>query len=122
MIQSAKIAPPYSQIVILDPGARVMVPDWKKDFRIISTETCIVVACLAEVDGETEFLLGDMRQVDPGSRAAFYGRLKTPGRHISLETVEGDVVLKAPTSQDETTVRIWTNKLEGPDRVVVGIE
>jgi hypothetical protein len=122
MAKSRSIAPPYSQIVIVDPRGKVDVPDWKEGALVLSTNTCIIVACFAEVDGETELTLGKMEEVDTGSEPAFEGKLKTPSRKIALETVEGDAILEARTNHEVTTVRIWANAAKQPDKVVVGIK
>ena len=122
MAQTRSYRPPYSQIVIVDPGGRAEVPDWKAGAAAVSTDTCILFACLAEIDGETEFTLGNMADVDPGSRPVFEGKLATPSRKIALETAEGDAILQAPTKQQQTTVRIWANTEKEPDKVIVGIE
>ena len=122
MAQTRSYRAPYSQIVIVDPDGRAEVPDWKAGAVAVSTDTCILFACLAEIDGETEFTSGNMADVDPGSRPAFEGKLMTPSRKIALETAEGDAILQAPTKLQQTTVRIWANTEKEPDKVIVGIE
>jgi hypothetical protein len=52
----------------------------------------------------------------------FDGVLKTPGRRIALEMVEGDPILSLPTAGAETLVRIWTNRALCPDRVRIGVD
>jgi hypothetical protein len=122
MFQSTSLRPPYSQIVILDPKARVEVPDWKKGASFVATDTCILFACLAEIDGETQFTLGSVSEVNPGFPPIFEGELKTPNHQIALETVEGDSVLGAQTNRPVTIVRIWSNRAKEPDKVIVGID
>lgn len=122
LILTTRLSPPYSQIVILDPGSKVDVPEWTKDLGVISTDTCILVACLTDIDGETEFTLGHAKEVDPGTRPTFERKLKTPTHQIALETVEGDPVLRMQTAGPEITIRIWANALREPDKIVVGIE
>jgi hypothetical protein len=123
-MKTAKYAALNAQTVVSDPGAEIEVPQWTRNMtvRLISTDTCILVGCLIDADGETEFTLGGMREVDPGHPPAFQGKLKTPTRKISLESVDGHTVLDAPVLQMETTVRIWTNHESEPDRVIVGFE
>jgi len=52
----------------------------------------------------------------------FDGVLKTPGRKIALQTVEGDGVLEVATIGDRTPIRIWANRRLGPDVVSIGID
>lgn len=88
----------------------------------VSTDSCILVGCLIDADGVTEFAMGKMHEVDPGRLPAFEGNLKTPTRRISLESVDGRTVLEAPVLHLETKVRIWTNHESEPDKVIVGFE
>ncbi len=125
MVQIKSYAPPYCQILICDPTAKVDVPEWKKGGQrvVVATDTCISCVCLPDMDGETEFVLGAgsevaMQQASP----IFEGRLKTPGRKIALETVEGDRVLEMSTPGTETRIRIWTNRQLAPDKVRVAVD
>jgi hypothetical protein len=77
MAASAKVAPPYSVVVISDSEPAELPKDME-DSCIASTSTCIVVGCRADVDGETEFVLGATSEVDPGSHPIFEGMLETP--------------------------------------------
>jgi hypothetical protein len=119
MTCSAKIAPPYSLIFIADSG-RGEIPD-RLVGSITSTDSCIVVCCLAEIDGETEFTLGETHDVDPGTYPAFHGKLKTPNYQIVLHTAEAETILQATVPRRETIVRIWVNDPRQPDRVIVGV-
>ena len=122
MVQSKKYAPPNCQILIFDPEGRyeIEVPPWR-DEGILWTDTCIVCACQADIDGETEFTVGTPEEVNPGGQPVFQGTLKTPGCWIVLETVEGNVILEAKTANQETTVLIWTNHEIMPSKVAFGI-
>src|SRR5579864_8617056 len=119
-IKSVVIAPPYSIIVVNDPNNKE-VPKWHGDPPIVSTESCIVVLCRAEVDGPTEILLGDLTEVNPGHPPQFEGTLKTPSRRIVVETAEGETVLEALTARSDTQVSIWLNRARRPNRVAIGI-
>lgn len=126
-MKTAKYAAPNCQIVVSDPDAKIEVPQWPMNsvnmaVRLIWTDTCILVGCLMDADGETEFTLGRVREVDPGRPPVFEGKLKTPTRKISLESVDGRTVLEASVPQLETKVRIWTNHESEPDNVIVGFE
>lgn len=126
-MRTARYAAPNCQIVVSDPDAKIEVPQWPMNsvnmaVRLIWTDTCILVGCLMDADGETEFMLGEIHEVDPGRLPAFEGKLKTPTRKISLESVDGHAVLEAPVPQLETTIRIWTNHKSEPDKVIVGFE
>ena len=120
-VTSARIAPPYSIVAVNDP-ANETVPEWVDDSVLMATDSCIVIACKAEVDGETEFTLGNTREVDPGDHPIFQEELKTPSRRIVVETAEGDTILETPTSQPKTKVQIWTNSSKRPGKIIIGID
>ena len=122
MTQIVTINPAYSQIVICDPTAKVQVPIWKDDLSIIATDSCILCTCYPEQDGKTEVRFGPGNQSQPDQSLKFDGKLRTPGRTIAIETVEGDPVLNMQTARTEVRVRIWTNSIQWPDKVSVGID
>ena len=72
MSQSRRIAPPNSLLFIEDiPGGEVPHP--VRGAEILATPSCVSVACLAFMDGETEIMLGLAAEVDPGGPQAFDG-------------------------------------------------
>lgn len=93
-----------------------------RDGLIAATESCIAIGCRPDADGDTEFTLGKVYEVDPGADPIFRGRLKTPTYRIALLSVHGQTILEAPVLQQITTIRVWANDLVEPDSVIVGIE
>lgn len=121
MAISLKIAPPYSIVLINDSRGGV-VPAFERDKLVMATDSCIAVTCWPEVDGKTEFIMGDARDVTPGNPPAFEGEVSTPSRRIVLETAERKTLLEMPTSQPTTKIQIWTNRTKDPDRIIIGLE
>lgn len=121
MIQVIKWAPLHSLVVINDPigGA---IPKYMLDVPVTATESCIAVCCYPEVDGETEFTLGEASEVDPGRPPTFCGRLLTPSRRVIVQTTELKTILEAPTAQTTTPVRIWAGHPEWPEKVIIGLD
>jgi hypothetical protein len=115
MANSAKLAPPYSVILIEDSGGGEIPSSIKMTTGslIASTDSCIAVGCRSYVDGDTEFTLGQTHDVDPGDHpileAIFQGKLKTPNLKIVLRSVAGRTILEASVPQQETVVRVWVN-------------
>jgi hypothetical protein len=123
MIKTTKIAPPNSQVVIVDPkGKNIKVPQWHEPQPCIYTESCILVLCYPEVDGETEIVLGNADQVDPGNTPIFDGHLLTPSRMLAIEMVGGEPVFQMPTADVRTKLRIWSDAIKWPTKIWVGIE
>ncbi len=121
-MQSARLAPPNSIILVLDTSASFETPELgPADRPVWATSTAVVVGTLAEMDGETDIILGRDREVDPGSEPSFVGRLKTPSGVVSVVTVLKDVVLSLNTGRGNTTLRIWTNDPSEPTEVRIGV-
>jgi len=120
MATSVKIAPPNSVVLVADPSDGE-IPDTMGGSLIAATNSCVAVGCRSEADGETEFTLGRTDEVDPGSRPAFEGNLKTPNRKIAVRSVLSKTILEAPVPQQHTTIRVWVNDPKEPDNVIVGI-
>jgi hypothetical protein len=120
MFTSVKIRPLNSLLVVSDPnGGTPPIP--VRGALVLSTSSCITIGCSSEQDGPTEVVLGDMNEVDPGSRPAFDGVLETPSRAVVVSTVDGDTVLQANAAEPRTHVTIWLNHDRWPDKVIVGV-
>lgn len=72
-------------------------------------------------DGDTEVTLGLAHEVNSKGRPIFDGFLETPNRKVNVETAEGDMLLQTEVPSESTRVRIWTNALREPDKIVVGL-
>jgi hypothetical protein len=118
---SIKVAPPNSMFLISD-AQRGFVPDVSRSTpAIASTDTCLAVGCLAEMDGETKITIGPTDEVDQGDRPTFDGALATPTHTVVVWTIEWKKLLEARVSSRRTRVRIWTNHPNEPDDVVIGL-
>jgi hypothetical protein len=123
MVGTVKIAPENSQVVIVDPKRRkIEVPDYQESVPFVATSSCILFYCYPEVDGETEITLGNASDVDPGTAPIFDGHLLTPSKILAIETVYGDTILRIPILDVQTKLRIWSDALKWPTKIVVGIE
>lgn len=121
MVKSVKIAPPNSLLFISDPNGGE-APDPVRGAPVLSTPSCISVACLMWQDGETEVSLGSDVKVDETRIAAFDGMLETPNRSVIVSTVEGDTVLEAHVPRTRTHVRVWVNRPREPDKVTIELQ
>jgi hypothetical protein len=121
MVRSLKVAPPNSLLFISDPDGG-KAPDPIRGALILSTPSCISVACLMWQDGETEVTVGSIREVQSSRAAVFEGTLETPNRAVVVSTVEGDTVVRVSVPETRTRVRIWVNRAREPDKVVIGLE
>jgi len=117
---TARLAPPNSLILILDPqGAEI--PATTKGELISSTETCIAVGCMSEDDGETELTLGEAKAVDPGYAPTLEKRISTPTRKLTVQSVHGVTLLETHVPSQSAAVQVWVNDAHEPDKVVIGV-
>jgi hypothetical protein len=118
---SIKVAPSNSLIGISGANKGV-VPDSIPEAGIAATESCILVACFPEVEGETEVTLGPTCEVDPGGAPAFDGHLATPNGVVKVFTVEWKPLMEAPVSTASTRIRVWKNRPRFANEVIIGVE
>jgi hypothetical protein len=116
----ARIAPPNSLLFISDVKGGA-VPDFIPGQLILSTSSSISVGCLMWQDGETDVSLGAASEVDPGENPAFDGMLDTPNQTVIVSTVERETILAASASGRHTRVRIWVNRPQEPDKIIIGL-
>jgi hypothetical protein len=121
VISSVKIAPPNSLLFISDTdGGEPALP--VLGAQILSTDSCLSIACYPWIDGETAVTLGPSREVDPGFSPAFDGELVTPTSTLVISTVDQKTILSDKVAGVRTRVRAWVNKPSMPDRVIIGFE
>jgi hypothetical protein len=122
MSASIRVAPSNSLVAISDAKKKGVVPKIGPEFGIAATESCILIPCLPEVEGQTQITLGPARDVAPGGAPVFDGYLDTPNGVVQIVTVDWKPLLKAPVSNSSTRIRIWTNRPKFPDKVMIGLE
>ena len=111
-----------NSVIFIEDGTGGTPPNSMAGSLTPSTDTCVAVGCFSAADGETEFILGDCSEVDPGTAPYFHGELKTPSLRLALRTVVGETILETPVAQVETTISVWLNDLREPDKVIIGID
>ncbi len=121
MIKKVKIAPIYGIVFVADAANRSDRPEIVGGRSIFSNESCIAIGCKADIDGETEFLLGPAEKIDLGHRAAFEGNLMTPSGRIMVTTAEMEKLLELLVVNPITSISIWTNHPTQPDKVIIGV-
>lgn len=121
MLSSRLLAPPNSMVLLLDPGCIEIPSQWSGQ-GIIATQHCVMIGCRCELDGATEFLLGDLAEMHESTAAVFEGLVNTPSKRVNLVSALNEVILEAPVSSTQTRVHIWCNDSREPDRIAIGIK
>jgi hypothetical protein len=121
MSHSITIAPVNSLIGISDIQKSV-VPEPPLPDGITATDSCILVVCFPEVEGETKITLGQASDVNPGYPPAFDGHLATPSQVVRITDVVWKPLLQTSVSSQNTRIRIWKNKVRFADEITIGVE
>lgn len=118
MAETVAIAPPNALIFISDASGGA-VPAFVPKRSVLATDTLIQVSCLPDMDGETEITLGPGTEVGLAGPPVFDGMINTPTHNLVVTTVEDQEVLSAAVPSRETRIRVWTNKTDEPDEIVI---
>jgi hypothetical protein len=86
---------------------------------VSATTTTIVVGTLASPDGPTSITLTDEEIFAKDVHVVYQGKLETPSKQISVETVCNEIILDMPTECNECQVAIWVNHDSEPDKIVI---
>ena len=114
-----KVDLPNSLLAISDTAGGIAPQGPSPSSPIAATETCVMVGCM--FDAETDIAVVQGEEDFPRDRPEYDGILSTPSRAIALWQVAWDRLCTVPVPAESTRVRIWTNKLRQPDRVVIGV-
>lgn len=120
MVSRIKLAPANSVVLVSDEGGGE-IPQSMNDQAISATNSCVAIGCMAEDDGETEFTLGTLSELERPEQPAYEGMLRTPSRRLVIRSVHGVELLGLPVEGDVTRVKIWTNDTSEPNHVVVAV-
>lgn len=116
-----RLVRPVNSLIFVSDRRGGGAPEWERNKQILSTPSCISIACYPEQDGPTEVTLGNAREVDPGSQAAFDSKLETPSRAVKVSNVAHETFLEMSVPGRTTRVRIWLNHPRWSDKVLIGL-
>ena len=114
-----RMAPPNSMFFFQDAGGGTYPEIDQRLLRIWSTESCIITATLAFMDGETELIVSD-EDAPPGA-PVFEAMLKTPSKVIEVFTSQNETLMLCEVPRDSTRVRVWTDHPSEPEHIFVAL-
>jgi hypothetical protein len=114
---SARVAPPHSLILVTTSEA----PDVPLLERVLvaSTDTCIAVGTLMELDGETEVRMIDYAPHDQSLGLALDCVLRSNEGFLAVRTTDGRELLRQGVTSASQRVRIWVSDSSEPDEIVL---
>jgi hypothetical protein len=113
------MAPPNSIFFFQDASGGKYPDIDQRYLRIWSTESCIIIACLSFMDGETELTVSD--EGTPPGAPAFEGMLKTPSKVIEVFTSENETLMLCEVASLSTRIRVWTDHPSEPEHIFVAL-
>jgi len=119
-MQSVKLAPPNSLILVMDSSARD-IPKSMSGSLVSATPSVVAIGCRAEMDGKAEVRLGHDKEVDLGIAPVFVGFLDTPTGIVSVRTVLDEEILSKSVGRRHVTLRVWANDSAEPSVIGIGV-
>jgi hypothetical protein len=119
MKKLVRMAPPNSMFFFQDSGGGKYPEIDQRLLRIWATESCVIVATLAFMDGETELIVSD--EDTPPSAPAFEAMLKTPSKVIEVFTSENETLMLCDVPNTSTRVRVWGDHPSEPEHIFVAL-
>lgn len=120
MAQVRRIAP-MNSLFFIGGGGPFPLLDFAVGEVIAAAPDGIAVGVLMCFDGETQITFGLAAETALDRPPDFDGSLNTPIRAVLVSTVEGENIFVQIGLGIETRVRIWLNRRQEPDEVVIGL-
>lgn len=89
MTLTKKLAPPNSVVLVSDVDGGE-IPKTMGGSLVSATDTCVAIGCLSEDDGETEFVLAPLSELDRADKPVYEGMLRTPKHCVVIRSVLGE--------------------------------
>lgn len=84
-----------------------------------ASRSSLIVGCLAFMDGETDLTVSTSSEDVLEDAPRFDGVIDTPSRVLQVITSHLEVLMRFDVPSHFTRVRVWTNRLREPDRILV---
>jgi hypothetical protein len=122
-----KIRAPIPNAIILfyDPGnENFMLAEWSSTKSYEATESCISVATLPDIDGETtiEILNANQTINDRNMVLAYEGPMETPTGKVSVSTSNTLDIIGVDVLSNSCLVQVWINRLMDPDHIIFVVQ
>jgi hypothetical protein len=122
-VKSVSINVPHGMLFILDPNnADVLMPECVDGELVSVTDSCISVATLVPVDGDTEVSMAFNEAAPRELIRVAYDNISVPHGRLAITTSDDGGVFEADVPVGRVTVSIWVDDLEDPSRVFVNVE
>ncbi len=119
-LRTKLITPPNIHFYISDSNIPDSAP-LGEELEIGFNGLCLTVPCRYEFEGSTELIVGKYQDVPKNDLLVFSGSIPTPSKKLLFHDFLSNELLSYPVIETTTQLRLWTDGLRLPERVVVGI-
>jgi hypothetical protein len=120
-VNKISVAPEYLSFYIAGVDD-ITVPLDHDGIGIVASGQCINVSCLYWNEGDTTITLGPFEELPTrAERPRFDGSLDTPEYRVVLSDANMPEILSMEVPGTKTRVRIWMNRPQYPDDVVIAL-
>lgn len=124
-VKSRRFFPRHPFICICDPTKVNDFPTHPSEFpgdkQIHASNTFIVVLMDTAEDFRAKVSLGPADEAGPATPPVFDRVLDTPTRSVRVATSDDRALLVQSVPERHTRIRIWGNRPEAPDEVIIGL-
>ena len=110
---------PANPCVFLSDRSGGEPPDPANTNQIKATSSCIMIACMSDVEGGSDFLVCSGEDLQPVGSPSFESELQIPACNLMLSTAQGDVLFESSWSAPSVHVRIWPNRPLWPNYIII---
>lgn len=119
MQEAITLSPPNSLILVMDHSFGEL-PIAMGGQLVSSTDSCVAVGTLSELDGATTITLADnLKGISEPRALVFDGIVQTPGLELSICNVRNEKLLTLHLSTPRVKVKIFASDESEPDNIVV---
>lgn len=120
-IKRALIAPSNALFFVSDMSVPESPMPSVERIEVITNGKCILVPCQYEGDGDTDLTLGDYAEVPKEGVHVFEGSIPTASGLLVCFDVGLNELLSLRVETLQARINIWTDGLELPARIVIGV-
>lgn len=113
---------PRNSIVLLMDHSNARIPEAASNSVVTSTESCIAIGTLCEVDGPTTITLTTEPEDAGGCHPLFTGHLSVPSGRLSLFDVGMHELISLRLTEATAHVTVLANDDSEPDSIIIIVE
>ncbi|WP_341989386.1 hypothetical protein [Azorhizobium sp. AG788] len=112
---------PMNSLILISDSVGKTPPNFVIGEPISASEESVAISVLMCFDGETQVTFGLASEAARDGRPDFDGHLNTPTHEVVVWTVEWEKIFVQRVAGARTRIRIWLNRRQEPDDIVITV-